>query len=120
MSKLPRVANNACREYVLRCEEFNGAANSHSRNGFAVSGRRHGHLYVVYSYGHWPMYVCDTRCDLWFKNAHGYSSTTSKQQSQCYPHGKDCQPLPTEELEAMIDLARQWRTPEARKIFAEA
>lgn len=103
--KFPSVANANARPYVLRCEPFNGTVNKNSYNGFAVSGRKIGHLYVVYSYGYWPMFVCDTRSDTWFVNAHGYSQTTSKQQSQCYPHGKDCRPMPTEELDAMLALA---------------
>lgn len=107
MNKTARVANSDTREYVLRCEPFNGAVNSYSRNGFAVSGRLIGHLYVVYSYGYWPMFVCDTRSDTWFVNAHRYSITTTKHQGQAWPHGKDCVPLPTEELDAMIARVKE-------------
>jgi hypothetical protein len=109
--KIPSAANNACRSYILKCQEFNGAKNEHSRNGYSVSGRRVGHLYAVYSYGYWPMYVCDPRTDTWFVNAHRYTSAasngnaTSKQQSQCYPHGKDCAPMSTAELDAMLSMA---------------
>lgn len=103
--KIPSTANADARSYVLKCAEFNGAKNEHSRNGYAVSGRKIGHLYVVYSYGYWPMFVCDPRTDTWFVNAHKYSSTTSKQSSQCYPRGKDCAPMGTDELNAMLELA---------------
>jgi hypothetical protein len=103
--KIPSRANNNARASVLACAEFNGAKNEHSRNGYAVSGRRVGHLYAVYSYGYWPMYVCDTRTDTWFRNSERASPTTSKQSSQCYPTGKDCAPLPTEELQKMLDWA---------------
>ena len=100
------VSNNNARPYVLKCEEFNGANNEHSKNGYAISGRKVGHLYVVLSYGYWPMFVCDPRTDTWFVNAHKYSYTTSKHGSQCNPHGKDCAPLPTHELNDMLEMAR--------------
>lgn len=104
--KIPLVANTYARPYVLRCAEFNGAKNSLSDNGYAVSGRRHAHLYVVYSYGHWPMFVCDTRTDTWFINATKSTPTTSKQRGQTYPHGKTLSPLPVSELEKIIEQSR--------------
>jgi hypothetical protein len=104
--KIPTVSNTNARQYVLKCQEFNGAKNDKSANKFAVSGRKVGHLYAVYSYGYWPMFVCDTRTDTWFTNCDKYSQTTSKQRSQCYPHGKDCAPLPVTELDAMLAMAR--------------
>jgi hypothetical protein len=109
--KIPSTANNNADQYILNCQEFNGAKNEHSRNGYSVSGRRVGHLYVVYSYGYWPMYVCDPRTDTWFVNAHRYSRTTSKQSSQCYPTGKDCAPMSTDELNAMLELAGRADNP---------
>jgi hypothetical protein len=109
--KIPSTANADARSYVLKCKEFNGAKNGHSRNGYAVSGRKVGHLYVVYSYGYWPMFVCDPRTDTWFVNAHRYSNTTSKQSSQCYPTGKDCAPVPTAELEEMLSMAGSANNP---------
>ena len=102
----PTTTNTNAREYVLKCHDFNGAKNEKSDNGYAISGRRVGHLYVVYSYGYWPMFVCDTRTDTWFKNADKYSPTTSKQSGQCWPHGKDCAPLPNEDLNEMLRIAR--------------
>jgi hypothetical protein len=72
---IPTTTNTNARKYVLKCHDFNGAKNSNSENGYAISGRRVGHLYVVYSYGYWPMFVCDTRTDTWFKNADKYSPT---------------------------------------------
>jgi hypothetical protein len=104
--RTPTVTNTNARPYVLKCQEFNGAKNSQSSNGYAISGRRIGHLYAVFSYGYWPMFVCDTRTDMWFKNADIYSQTTSKQSGQCWPHGKDCAPLPTAEMDEMLRVAR--------------
>ena len=103
--KISLVANTYARPYVLRCAEFNGAKNRLSDNGYAISGRRHAHLYAVYSYGYWPMFVCDTRTDTWFVNADKHGATTSKHQSQCYPRGKECAPLPKAELNAMLCMA---------------
>jgi hypothetical protein len=104
--KIPTVTNGDARSYILNCQEFNGAKNEHSTNGYAISGRKAGHLYVVHSYGYWPLFVCDPRTDTWFVNAHGYSRTTSKHRGQCYPHGKDCAPLPTDEMNDMLEMAR--------------
>lgn len=104
--KYPTTTNTDARSYVQSCTEFNGAKNDYSRNGYAISGRRVAHLYVVYSYGYWPMFLCDTRTDTWFINAHRYSATTSKHQSKCHPRGKDLMPLPIEELDRLIEQAR--------------
>ena len=104
--KIPTVSNTNARQYVLKCQEFNGAKNSQSDNGYAISGRHAGHLYVVLSYGHWPMFVCDPRTDTWFINADHFSRTTTKQSGQCHPHGRVCAPLPTAELDAMLEMAR--------------
>lgn len=102
---MTQVPNHKARQYVLKCEEFNGAKNGLSRNGYAISGRRVGPLYVVYSYGHWPMFMCDTRTDTWFVNGSRSSVTTSKHTSQCYPCGKNCAPLPADDLGLLIDAA---------------
>jgi len=104
--KIPTTANSNAREYVLSCQPFNGAKNSNSVNGHSISGVRIGHLYVVWSYGHWPMFVCDTRTDTWFVNADKYSRTTTKQQGQCRPHGKNLASLPANELTRMVSIAR--------------
>jgi hypothetical protein len=102
---MKQTTNDNARQYVLKCREFNGAKNDQSDNGYAVSGRMVGHLYVVYSYGYWPMFVCDTRTDTWFVNSDKFSKTTSKHHGQCYPHGKDCAPLPVSELYDMVGRA---------------
>jgi hypothetical protein len=99
------VTNNRARPHVLKCEEFNGAKNELSENGYAVSGRKVGHLYVVLSYGYWPMFVCDTRTDTWFINADRFGRTTTKQSGQCRPYGKECAPLPNEELDELLRVA---------------
>jgi hypothetical protein len=92
---IPSTTNINTRSYVLKCAEFNGV----------ITGRKIGHLYAVYSYGYWPLFVCDTRTDTWFINADKCSSTTSKHRSQCYPLGKDCAPLPRAQLNEMLSMA---------------
>ena len=104
--RTPTVTNAFARPYVLKCQEFNGAKNAQSDNGYAISGRHVGHLYVVHSYGYWPMFVCDTRTDTWFQNCERFSNTTSKHKGYCHPYGKDCAPLPTAELDEMLRVAR--------------
>lgn len=101
-----QVPNTSARQYVLKCEEFKGSRNTYATGGHSVIGRRVKHFYVVYSYGYWPMFVCDTRTDTWFANSDKYSRTTSKHQGQCWPHGKNCAPLPTNELERLLNAAR--------------
>ena len=106
---IPSTTNINARSYVLKCAEFNGAKNGNSEDGYAVSGRRIGHLYAVYSYGYWPLFVCDPRTDTWFINADTFSRTTTKQRGQCYPHGKDCAPLPRAQLNEMLSMAYEQR-----------
>jgi len=103
---IPTTTNTNVRPYVLKCEDFNGAKNKQSHNGYAISGRRIGHLYAVFSYGYWPMFMCDTRTDTWFQNCERFSNTTSKHAGYCHPYGKDCAPLPTAELDEMLRVAR--------------
>jgi hypothetical protein len=102
----PNINNSDARAYVQACRPFNGAKNDYSRNGYSVSADYRGHLYVVWSYGHWPMYVCDTRTGLWFRNYEKASRTTTKQAGQCHPcTTPPPAPLPTDKLLEMIDIA---------------
>jgi hypothetical protein len=110
---IPSTTNINARSYVLKCAEFNGVKNEHSDSGYAITGRKIGHLYAVYSYGYWPLFVCDTRTDTWFINADKCSSTTSKHRSQCYPLGKDCAPLPRAQLDEMLSMAVYGWRPQA-------
>lgn len=83
MSKVPKVANGKCREYVRNRKEFTG------NNLFARV--RHvpltdESLYVVYSYGeHYPLFIYHYATDTWFENEDRYSVTTSKHRSQAHP-----------------------------------
>lgn len=68
----------------------------------ATKGKAHN-IYIdghtLYSYGkHFPMAVRLTP-DVYAWNEDRYSVTTSKQQGQCYPHGKQIIPGDTEILQ---------------------
>jgi len=59
-------------------------------------------LYVVYSYGeHFPIYVYDFQCEMWFGNDDKYSPTTTNHQNLAEPDA-EIQWLTTEELNAII------------------
>ena len=60
-------------------------------------------LYVVCSYGeHFPIYVYDHQCEMWFGNDDKYSPTSSNHQVVAEPEVDDIQWLTTEELNAII------------------
>jgi len=73
-----RVANKDCRIYVERCVVFQ-ASN--------LDGRWHGRLskiYVVSSYGWYPLFVRATSGN-WYEVDDGYSMITKKQIRQARP-----------------------------------
>lgn len=43
-------------------------------------------LYVVYSYGWYPLFAYHYDSNKWFENSERYSVSTSKQRTQCHPH----------------------------------
>ena len=89
-----KIANKNASEYVNRCEVFQG------NNTFSES---HENLYVVYSYGHhFPMYVFDYDMCEWYENNDKYSSSTSKQQTQCRPRFGIAKKFNTEDLKKII------------------
>jgi len=76
---MKRVSNSGCGKYVSQRIPFRGS------NLFAEQQDK---LYIVYSYGkHFPMYIYDEDVGQWFGNSNKYSQSTSRQQSQAYPHG---------------------------------
>lgn len=91
MSKL-RIANSGCGAQVGRRMPFT------ANNIFAVvvagdeSEGQFTDRYIVYSYGeHFPMYIWEGMRDgsmgTWYRNTDKWGVTTSKHQSQAYPHG---------------------------------
>ena len=60
-------------------------------------------LYVVYSYGeHFPIYVYDSSCEMWFGNYDRHSTTTSRHQTMARPDSDEIHMLSTEELNQVI------------------
>ena len=90
---MERVANQDCRSYVERKEEFEGS------NLYA---RKIGKIYVVYSYGeHYPMFLF--RKGWWYENSDGYSPSTGKHHSNARPYySRNIKELTTEDMKNII------------------
>ena len=71
-----KTSNRKSREFVQDRKEFKASY---------LSARNEGHVYVVYSYGWYPLLVYHYASDRWFENSEKYSSSTSRQLSQCHP-----------------------------------
>ena len=83
MSKIQKVPNGKCREYVRNHKEFNGN-NLYGRVHYVSLTDEY--LYVVCSYGaHFPLFIYHYATDTWFENEDRYSVTTSKHRSQAHP-----------------------------------
>ena len=71
-----KIGNRKCRGHVTRCEPFEG---SHLA-GIKMSAT----LYVVYSYGDWPIWACiDGK---WYGHKSKYSNSTSIHTSNSEPN----------------------------------
>jgi hypothetical protein len=53
-----------------------------------LNGIHKGTLYIVYSYGWYPLFVYSREDNIWLENSDKYSPSTSRQQSQSRP---DCE-----------------------------
>lgn len=84
-----RSSNKDSRSLVQSRTPFN--ANN-------LSGEFVGDVYVVKSYGYYPIFVYKN--GKWYENQDKYSKTTSKQMSQSRPTG-DVEKVSTDELKAM-------------------
>jgi len=71
-----RTTNAKARSFVQDLKPFQ-ANNLH-----AISDN---HFYIVYSYGWYPLLAYSYAEQRWFKNIEKYSSSTSKQLTQCAP-----------------------------------
>lgn len=67
------TTNRKCGEYVSNKQAFK--ANN-------LSAEWSGAIYVVYSYGHYPILAYVPRIDAWYFNYEKYSVTTSKHLTQ--------------------------------------
>ena len=91
-----KVANNNCRQYIESLTEFKGS------NLFSESNTKY---YVVYSYGyHFPILLYVRAGATWFINNDKYSRSTSKHQSQTYPHYGKKVNTDKAELQKIINL----------------
>jgi len=72
-----KIANKDTGKYAGKKEPF--VANNLS--GIAINKK-----YIIYSYGWYPLYICD-RHGIWYENTTKYSITTSKHKSQSHPWG---------------------------------
>tara|TARA_R100000664_G_scaffold8344_1_gene13791 strand:+ start:419 stop:772 length:354 start_codon:yes stop_codon:yes gene_type:complete len=90
-----KVANKDARALVEDKNEFKG------NNIFSEYKED---CYIVYSYGyHFPMFVYDLEMCQWYENSDKYSSSTSKQQTQCRPRVDDIIPLGTHQLKDLVE-----------------
>jgi len=78
-----KTSNCNARQYVQRLVEFKANNLWSEWIDFEHPDAR----YVVYSYDrHWPLFIYETRTNMWFENASKYGVTTSKHKSQSNPH----------------------------------
>jgi hypothetical protein len=84
-----KTSNCNARQFVQRLVEFKAnnlwsewVADIDFTNNTQTNAR-----YVVYSYDrHWPLFIYETRTNMWFENASKYGVTTSKHKTQSHPH----------------------------------
>ena len=74
-----KTGNRECREFVDRCEPFEGS----NLSGEKISDK----LYVVYSYGYYPLWAKIN--NQWYGHKDKYSSTTSAHQSGSRPSAEN-------------------------------
>lgn len=87
------VSNSSARSMVANKSPFR-ASN--------LSGRNFGNVYVVESYGYYPLFVYKN--GVWYENANKFSASTSKQMSQSRPNAETILSS-TKELEGMYKFA---------------
>lgn len=96
-----KIANRDARKFVKDRVPF-GGSNLYAKQHTLVTDGDTVTWYVVYSYGeHYPMFVCIN--GHWFENDDGYSRTTSRHRSQCYPHGETTFPLTTRWMQVLAE-----------------
>lgn len=76
MKKPKRTANTNARQYTSLCTPFKGSN---------LSADWHDHLYIVLSYGWWPLFIYSKATGVWYRNNEKYSPTTSKHARQAEP-----------------------------------
>jgi len=69
-----------------KSSEFTSAKQAFQANN--LKGEWQGGLYIVYSYGWFPLFIYNLVQDCWLENSERYSVSTSKQRTQCHPGAK--------------------------------
>lgn len=97
-----KISNKNARPYVKARKPFKGSNLSGCCR--TLPGVPETEVYVVYSYGYWPLFI---HVDgTWFENTDRYSVTTSKHRNQTHPHVADTVQLPNDRMEAFLN--RGW------------
>ena len=83
--KIAKTSNAKARSYIDQRLPFEGSHLSGEwAQGYETNGRK---IYVVYSYGWWPLHIYDEEAGVWFENTESYTPTTTKHRSQSRPTG---------------------------------
>jgi len=91
-----KTSNIKCRQFVNNCESFRGS----NLSGVKITDS----LYVVYSYGWWPIWAKIN--NQWYGHKEKYSPTTSKHTSQSWPDSQNIHYVENvEQLKANIAAA---------------
>ena len=88
-----KTTNKKSRAFVEAMKPFQGSN---------LKGEWRKDLYVVLSYGWYPLFVYEKNIDTWWENSKKYSMSTSKQSTQCAPHGVKTHKVTTQFLEDLI------------------
>ena len=100
-----RTTNAKSRQFVQEKQPFQ-ASN--------LSAINHPSVYVVYSYGWYPLFAFSFITKKWYENKERYSVSTSKQRSQCHPHAETVL-MSHEELKGFIETTKHGVTYEQMK-----
>jgi len=91
-----KTINSECKQFVNKCQPFQG----NNLSGVRVSDT----LYVVYSYGYWPIWAKIK--NQWYGHKQKYSRTTSAHTTQSKPESRNIHMLDTvEQLKENIAAA---------------
>jgi len=93
IQKQVRVSNRKCKSYVQALVPFKGS----NLEGIFI-----GSLYVVLSYGWYPVLVRDKTRAQWYENKEGYSPSTKRQISEARPECVPIFPVSYEEIKQII------------------
>lgn len=91
-----RIVNRDSDRFTTDLEPFRGTN---------LSGVKVGKMYIVYSYGWYPIYL--HLSNQWYRNSNKYSPTTSTHSTHSCPNSDDILPLTHDEIKALIEGNRK-------------